>query len=36
MGDVVCSNFSSFSEYGVVDGVDGAECGIVLCFYYLA
>jgi len=33
---VVCSSFSCFTEYGVVDRVVGAGCGMVLCFYYLA
>jgi len=36
MDDVVCSSFSCFAEYGVVDRVVGAGWGVVLCFYYLA
>ena len=33
MDAVVCSSFSCFTEYGVVDRVVGAGCGVVLCFY---
>ena len=36
MDAVVCSNFSCFTEYGAVDRVVGAGCGVVLCFYDLA
>ena len=36
MDDVVCSSFSCFTEYGAVDHVVGAGCGVVLCFYDFA
>ena len=37
MYDVVFSSFASgFTEYGDVDRVVGAGCGVVLCFYDLA
>ena len=36
MDDMVCSSFSCFTEYGVVDRIVGAGCGVVLGFYYLA
>ena len=36
MDVVACSSFSSFSEYGVVDGAVGAGRSIIMCLYYLA
>ena len=36
MDYVFCSSFSSFTEYGTVDCVVGAKCGIILSSYYLA
>ncbi len=32
---MICSSFSGFSEYGDVDRVVGAGCGVILCFYNL-
>ena len=36
MDAMVCSSFSSFTEYGVVDRHVNAGCGVVACFNYLA
>jgi ribulose 1,5-bisphosphate synthetase/thiazole synthase len=36
MEAVVCSRFSCITEYGDVDRVVGAGCGVVLCSYHLA
>ena len=36
MDVMVCSSFSCFMEYGVVDRVVGAGHGMIMCFYYLA
>ena len=33
---VVCSSFSCFTDYGVVDRAVGAGCVVVTSFYYLA
>ena len=35
LDDMVCSSSSGFTEYGDVDRVVGAGCGVVLCFCYL-